>query len=532
MNDILIKNQKNIYRLAFWIILVMGCFFRILWLGKVPGGVHPDEAFAGYEAYSMLKYGVDSWGYRLPVYFVSWGSGMNVLESYMMMPFVAMLGLNEISIRIPQVMMAIVSIPAVYFLLRRTGKEKLALTGMFITAISPWHFMFSRWGCESNMCPAMLLLGSLFLLDAMSRILAKDKGIIRSFILSAVFFGLDLYCYAATWILVAAILIVWAAYFLFYCRANGIKFNKVAVQGIAIFACILFVMALPLLLFIMVNLEIISEIRSFISIPKMIVFRGDEVMDTSVLWGRIRYLAHILVAQEDGRPWNAISPYGLFYTKISIPVILLGVVKVLIQVVKDFKEKKLSYSFILVIYASIATVLVIVQRVDIISSNYLQICLIIFWAAGVYAFAHLCKGWIYRGVILAYIIAFGLFLNTYFTAFAQSINETQMFGARDAILTARWLYDSGNVSGIALPDSISHAQALFYTKYPVDEYMESVQWKVFPDRYLAAKSFGPFVWDADEFDESMIHIIKAEQVVDYEEHGFVIMQFDDAYLAY
>ena len=107
-----------------------------------------------------------------------------------------------------------------------------------------------------------------------------------------------------------------------------------------------------------------------------------------------------------------------------------------------------------------------------------------------------------------------------------------MFGARDAILTARWLYDSGNVSGIALPDSISHAQALFYTKYPVDEYMESVQWKVFPDRYLAAKSFGPFVWDADEFDESMIHIIKAEQVVDYEEHGFVIMQFDDAYLAY
>ncbi len=76
------------------IIFIVAIFSRVILLGEVPGGIHADEAFASYEAYSLANYGVDSWGYHNPVYLAVWGSGMSALESYLMIPFVALWGLN------------------------------------------------------------------------------------------------------------------------------------------------------------------------------------------------------------------------------------------------------------------------------------------------------------------------------------------------------------------------------------------------------------------------------------------------------
>ncbi|MBR5280514.1 MAG: hypothetical protein IKU26_06080, partial [Clostridia bacterium] len=67
----------------FLLILLLGIFLRVYQFGTLPIGLNQDEAFAGYEAFSLAHYGVDSAGYHNPVYFVSWGSGMNVLESYL-----------------------------------------------------------------------------------------------------------------------------------------------------------------------------------------------------------------------------------------------------------------------------------------------------------------------------------------------------------------------------------------------------------------------------------------------------------------
>lgn len=529
---------KNKNKILFWIILLVGALFRLLLLGQVPGGVHPDEAFAGYEAYSIIHYGVDSWGYRLPVYFVSWGSGMNVLESYFMIPFVALFGLNEITIRLPQVIMAIVSIVVIYKLVKLVANEKLALVAMFVMAISPWHFMFSRWGCESNMCPSMILLGTYFLILSMKRIIEK-KSSIRTMALSGLFWGLDLYCYAATWILVASILLIWLVYFLLYCNNHKIKLEKNDFIGMIVFAIILFVMALPLLLFILINMGFINEIRSFISIPKMVVFRSDEIMDISSLKNRIHYFAHILVAGEDGRIWNSIKPFGLFYTKASIVVVVIGVVYGIIKAFKDIKAKKLSYAFMLFCYTSVATILVIVQRVDIISSNYLQVALLIYWALGIYAFSGLAKEWLLRGLIIAYTIGFVLFLNIYFGEFAKNINEKQMAGARDAIIAAENLFVEKNADKIYVCDGISHANMLFYTKYPVTEYIDTVEWKEYPDRYLSAKSFGRYYWYEEDLEDtdnvllnrSAIYIVN-EDSLDIFDDSWEIVRYNNAYVAY
>lgn len=53
------KQIKKNWQLIF--IMLVALFSRSVLLGKIPCGVHADEAYAGYEAYSLLKYGTDSW---------------------------------------------------------------------------------------------------------------------------------------------------------------------------------------------------------------------------------------------------------------------------------------------------------------------------------------------------------------------------------------------------------------------------------------------------------------------------------------
>ena len=91
-------------RLCFWAILALGLGIRLWQFGRVPEGINQDEAFAGYEAFCLLHGGLDTAGYRFPVYLTAWGSGMNALESYLMLPFVAMFGLKTWVVRMPQLL--------------------------------------------------------------------------------------------------------------------------------------------------------------------------------------------------------------------------------------------------------------------------------------------------------------------------------------------------------------------------------------------------------------------------------------------
>lgn len=49
-------------------ILLFGIILRIVELGKLPLGMSHDEAYAGYEAWALYRYGIDSHGYKNPVY--------------------------------------------------------------------------------------------------------------------------------------------------------------------------------------------------------------------------------------------------------------------------------------------------------------------------------------------------------------------------------------------------------------------------------------------------------------------------------
>ena len=106
-------SDEKIQKLLFILILILGIGARLWMFGDVPGGINQDEAFAAREAWSLLHYGKDSFGYSYPMYLTAWGSGMNALNTYLMMPFIALFGMHTWVFRLPQMLIGILSLFAI-----------------------------------------------------------------------------------------------------------------------------------------------------------------------------------------------------------------------------------------------------------------------------------------------------------------------------------------------------------------------------------------------------------------------------------
>jgi len=181
------------------LILLVGAVFRFFKLGEVPDGFHRDEAFLGYNAYSILKTGRDITGAFLPLNLPSFlysPAGY----SYATIPFILFLGLNEISVRFASAFfgwLTILAVCAATFLLF-SAQKKLSLNRIHVglltagvLAILPWHINLSRTATENT--PVTFLVTVAFC----SYLLGYRNGKMRYFILSFILFALSLVCYQA-----------------------------------------------------------------------------------------------------------------------------------------------------------------------------------------------------------------------------------------------------------------------------------------------------------------------------------------------
>ena len=115
---------KNKRKMCIIILILVGCMMRVIEIDKFPIGLNCDEVSSGYEAYAILNYGIDRNGNFLPVFLEAWGSGQNVLYSYLMMPFVKLFGLNIISTRLPMAIIGCVSLIIWYLLLKNIKDDE------------------------------------------------------------------------------------------------------------------------------------------------------------------------------------------------------------------------------------------------------------------------------------------------------------------------------------------------------------------------------------------------------------------------
>jgi len=192
----------NKFSFTLIIILILGIFFRFYNLGSFPISLHRDEAFLGYNAYSLLKTGKDISGSLLPIHTESFLYSP-LGYSYLSIPFIYMLGLSEFSVRFTSALFGSLTVLLTYFLVKRIFKKHeepligtlsttnmIALLSAFFLAINPWHINLSRTATENIIVTFFIVASLLFYLMSISY---GWKYLIVSFIL----FSTTLFIYQA-----------------------------------------------------------------------------------------------------------------------------------------------------------------------------------------------------------------------------------------------------------------------------------------------------------------------------------------------
>ena len=156
-------------------IIFFAGFLRFYRLGDVPIGVHRDEAFLGYNAYSILKTGKDMNGVPYPLHLKSFlysPAGY----SYASIPFIAAFGLNAFSIRFASALFGTLTVLIAYFLVKQVFNRTkysfgiwhssfgIAEIASLLLALSPWHLNLSRTATENTIVVFFITLGTLLYL--------------------------------------------------------------------------------------------------------------------------------------------------------------------------------------------------------------------------------------------------------------------------------------------------------------------------------------------------------------------------------
>lgn len=175
------------------LIVALSFVLRFYHLGANPPGLDWDETAHGYNAYSILKTARDEYGYKLPLFFRSFDDYKPPLYTYLVVPSVAIFGLNNFAVRFPSAVLGVLAVLFTYlFVYELFNNKKIALLAAFALAVSPWHLQFSRVAFETNSATFWSVLGTWAFLRSL-----KSQGLRVTLWLSttALAFGANLYMY-------------------------------------------------------------------------------------------------------------------------------------------------------------------------------------------------------------------------------------------------------------------------------------------------------------------------------------------------
>lgn len=402
------------YKVIVIIILIVGIFFRFIAIDKIPIGLNVDEAGMAYDAYCIANYGTDRFENPYPIYMINYGGGQSALYTYLAAIFIKILGFSIFAIRMPAFIFSILYIIIGYLITKQFKNRKIAILIEFLIVICPWHFMQSRWGLDCNLMSALMLLSIYLLLKAKKTI---------GYILAGISFGITLYSYAVSYLIIPIFLLVILIYLLYI---KEIKIKNIIVLGIPII-----ILAFPLILNLLVNKDIIKPINlGFISMPRLWHYRGNEISIKNIL-PNLTLLKTIF--SYDYNDFNSFRIFGTLYY-ISIPFCIIGFGKVIKNSIRDIKQKVKSLDIVmLIIFVCVFSCLLLFEGQAIYKSNAIYISLIYFIAIGIKTVIKDTKYFIY-GIIALYLVMFIMFQYYYFGIYGKN-NPNRSFNNDVAEIT-------------------------------------------------------------------------------------------------
>src|SRR3990170_1873311 len=100
-------------------IVILAFILRFYKLSSNPPGLYWDETVFGYDAYSILKTAHDHHGRFLPLFFESFGDWKLPVYHYLLVPSIAVFGLNEFAVRFPSAFLGTLTVLMMYPLSKR-----------------------------------------------------------------------------------------------------------------------------------------------------------------------------------------------------------------------------------------------------------------------------------------------------------------------------------------------------------------------------------------------------------------------------
>jgi 4-amino-4-deoxy-L-arabinose transferase-like glycosyltransferase len=463
-----------------WVFGV-GILLRCLYFPDIPPGINQDEASAAYEAYSLLLTGKDRWGNPFPIYFPGWGSGQNVLYSYLTIPAIAIFGLNIFSARIINLLIGILTLPLMYICVKSIFNIRTAFYSTLLLAILPWHIMMSRWGLESNLLPFFLLLGTYSIHLSISR--KSASGII---VFSLLPWALSLYAYAVSIFIIPVFIIL-----ILYLYKDRILKRKWEWT----FSLIIFVLlSMPLVLFLIKN-QIIKSNFGFegllpISIPLLPYQRSQEASRAvgQNLQDNIRF---ILNGFDDRLIWNT-PPFFLPLFMITFPFLWIGI----LDLIRKFKRG--YYNFFLIWLIATIPVLFLI-KLNINRSNALLIPILVLSAFGLQRILDSLTSQ-YMHKFLSFAVAIWISVNSilfaldYFSVYPEMVSAQFQVGLENAINTAIEVAEPTEKILLTEEIPLNYIYFLFFKKIDPDSFQKNVVYRFQKDSYKV-KKYGRFYFD-------------------------------------
>ncbi|MBO5397340.1 MAG: glycosyltransferase family 39 protein [Clostridia bacterium] len=407
---------KKYYKILVMLLLFLTFFTSIFKITTLPYGLHVDEAGLSYDAISIAKYGVDRYLRSYPVWLNNYYGSQSSMYAYILVILIKIFGYSKLLLRLPAVIFRLLIFISMLWVLKDEKNQLKSVLFLFIFAICPYFIMNSRWALDCNLLVGFITISECILIKS---ILKSSNKLL---FISGIFFGLSLYTYALSFIIIPLILLLDCIYLL---HIKEFNFKKLVIFGIPIF-----LFSIPLMLMLLINNGYVEEISGFITIPKLVGYRGSDIMFPNFIENF--YIIGTIFSFDNTRIfgsvywYNALEEFGTIYYA-NIPFFLLGFAWAFTKMVKSIKEKKFDINSIFIFwFLAVLFCMFMVKTPTIHRANAIFTPIVYFVAIGIYVAFKKSKAFIIP-VTLILTINFGMFLNYYFREYNKNSEGKFLF---------------------------------------------------------------------------------------------------------
>ena len=370
--------------------------------------------------------------------------------------------------------------------------------------------MKSRWGLESNIFPDFVLYAIYFIVKFI-----KTNNVSKLYIAS-ILLGISSYTYGTSYFFLPIFCIIMYIYLLYT--------KKVNIKNVILSFSIIFIIALPIMLYIIINTFDLNQIDlGIITIPKLPVNRYEEqtsIFNGNILTKSIKNFVKslkLLLTQDDGLSWNCIPGFGFFYI-ISIPFLVYGI----IYSIKNKEEIKKYESVIDIWFISSFLLMFVLNEVNINRINVLIYPLIYYVINGIYIVVAK-RNIISNSIILIVYIAFFVMFMCSYIFLKPANNYTFVDNIKEVIEYVEKVKDRKIYIEYAFKEP--YIYVLYYTKYNTHDFIDSVQYidKENLGKFDNIKSFGRYNFyipdDQEKYPDAVFVVKKKKnKQIDYSKY--------------